>query len=109
MVDGEDGNARLPHRPRDRVVRGRIVEILYVEIDLAADCVGRVVHRGPGVATIVVEDQIDRQAAGPAGGNPPEPPAPGSRGPPRHPPAPRASWGHDWATPPAPAPREPPP
>ena len=64
MVDSEDGNARLAHRPCDRVIRGRIVEVLYVEIGFSADCVGRVGHRGPGVATIVVEDQIDWQAAG---------------------------------------------
>src|SRR2546422_10566775 len=82
MVDGEDGNARLPHRPRDRVVRGRIVEILYVEIDLAADGVGRVVHRRPSIATILVEEPIDRQGGGPDRGTLPQTTAHG--GPGRH-------------------------
>src|SRR3989454_6249333 len=49
---------------RDAIDRVGIVEILDEEIDLATGRVGGVVERGPDVAAVVVENQVDRQATG---------------------------------------------
>src|SRR2546426_9506258 len=49
---------------RDAIDRVGIVEILDEEIDLATGRVGGVVERGPDVAAVVVEHQVDRQATG---------------------------------------------
>src|SRR5207245_11333653 len=64
IVDGQHRNARFAQRPRDAIVRGGLVEILDEEIDLATGRVRGVVERGPDVAAVVVEHQVDRQATG---------------------------------------------